>query len=151
MTTFRWKAIEEYSPFCQLLANHMWEQRPPLNPAQLSHLTGIDYSTIYRWFQQKASPDPVHLLRLAQCLPIPVQTLFVAAGYGLTTFPLFSLAEAWEYVINQVRNSQHVGSDAHDDVLVVLDLVREEDLGRRHCGDYAAQQDLRIAPIDESR
>ncbi len=131
MATFRWKALQEYSAFGQLLANFMWEQRPPLNPAQISDLTGIEYLTVYRWFANNAAPDPAHLIRLAQCTPLTVHALFVAAGYGSDAFPLFSIADAWEYLYAQVMAATSIGFEEHAIALRVLQTVRKEALTQR--------------------
>lgn len=144
MAAFRWKALQEYSPFGQLLAAFMWEQRPPLNPAQISDLTGIDYLTVYRWFANNAAPDPTHLVRLAQCTPLSVQTLFVAAGYGSDDFPLFSLAEAWEHVRGQIMTASSVGLEDHAIALRVLQAVRDETLAH-HQGAEVTQPLLEAA------
>jgi len=127
MAAFKWKALGEYSPFGQLLATFMWEQRPPLNPTQLADLAGIEYLTVYRWFTYGASPDPMHLLRIAQCTPLSVQELFVAAGFGSTTFPVFSLAEAWQHVREQVLASKTIGLEEHALALHVLQVVHDEE------------------------
>ena len=120
MATFNWKPLEKYSPFAQLLATYMWDQRPPLNPAQLSRRLKIDYTAVYRWFMPKAKPDPSHLLIIAQYTPLSIQTLFIAAGYGLETYPLFSRSEAWRQVIDVVNDESTISAEEKQNILRVL-------------------------------
>lgn len=148
MAAFRWKALHEYSAFGQLLATFMWEQRPPLNPAQFSDLTGIEYLTVYRWFANSAAPDPTHLIRIAQCTPLTVQTLFAAAGYASTDFPLFSLPEAWEYIRQRILSSSAVGLEDRDTTLRVLQMMRDEDIAHGDRDHPAEEQAIQNTDID---
>jgi|GEM_PF-2690879 len=123
MATFNWKPLEKYSPFAQLLATYMWDQRPPLNPAQLSFLLNIDYTAVYRWFMHKAKPDPSHLLLIAQRTPLSIQTLFIAAGYGSDSYPLFSYSEAWGPVMDAVSATNTINDEEKQNILHVLTML----------------------------
>ncbi len=126
MPAFRWKSLDQYSAFGQLVAAFMWEQRPPLNPTQLAELTGIDYLAIYRWFNGNGRPEPNHLVLLAQHTPLTIQQVFAAAGYTTEAFPLFSRDEAWEYVRECLMASQDLGLEDHNRILSLVRHVQEE-------------------------
>ena len=54
-----------------------------LSMRKLSELTGIDTATISRIINNKRNATPQHLEKFADCLGVPLITLFEAAGYPI--------------------------------------------------------------------
>lgn len=107
----RWRPFEDYSPLAQLLVHYMWEQRPPLLPAQFADKVGISRQTISRILNQDTAPEPAALLRMARILAVPSQTLFMAAGYTTEADPIYTGEEAWELVKQSITTSQDLGEE----------------------------------------
>lgn len=65
-----------------LLLRSMMKERS-LSMRKMSTLTGMDTGTISRIINGKQPAKPHHLQRFSNCLGIPLETLFEAAGFSL--------------------------------------------------------------------
>ena len=114
----RWRPLEDYSPLAQLMVHYMWEQRPPLLPAQFADKVQVSRQAISRILNQDVNPEPAVLLRIARVLQMPTQQLFHLAGYTTDADPLYTFLEAWQMVSATVQN---------------VDGLSDEEIGRASC------------------
>ena len=107
----RWRPLEDYTPLAQILVRFMWEERPPLLPAQFADNVRVSRQTLSRVLNQGALPDPAALLRMARLIGVPAQQLFLAAGYTTEDDPIYTQEEAWAMVIKTMATSE-ISDDA---------------------------------------
>jgi transcriptional regulator with XRE-family HTH domain len=119
-----WKDITDYTPFARLIVEYMWEQRPPLLPSQFAAQMGIPKQVISKWLNGQAEPDPRHLLHMAERMHIPVQRLFLAAGYTTPEHPLLSRADAWAEVRQALMDAADITDEDRATVLRVLHILQ---------------------------
>ena len=123
----RWRPLEDYSPLAQLLVHYMWEQRPPLLPAQFADKVMVSRQAIARILTQDANPEPAVLLRIARVLDIPTQRLFQLAGYTTNTDPIYRYMEAWDMVRRTIQQAEGLSAEERASTLTVLTQVQEQD------------------------
>jgi len=128
----RWRLLEDYSPLAQILVHYMWEQRPPLLPAQFADKVMVSRQAIARILNQDANPEPAVLLRIARVLQIPTQRLFQLAGYTTDADPLYRNAEAWEMVRTTIQQAEGLSEEERASALAVLAQVQEHDRLEAH-------------------
>ena len=123
----RWRPLEDYSPLAQLLVHYMWEQRPPLLPAQFADKVMVSRQAIARILNQDANPEPAVLLRIARVLDIPTQHLFHLAGYTTDADPLYRDTEAWDMVRIAIQQAEGLSEEERASALAVLTQVQSQD------------------------
>ena len=122
----RWRPIEDYSPLAQVLVHYMWEQRPPLLPAQFADKVMVSRQAISRILNQDANPEPAVLLRIARVLHIPTQHLFQLAGYTTDADPLYRYTEAWNMVRIAIQQAEGLSEEERASTLTVLTQVQAQ-------------------------
>ena len=122
----RWRPLEDYSPLAQLLVRYMWEQRPPLLPAQFADKVMVSRQAILRILNQDANPEPAVLLRIARMLHIPTQHLFQLAGYTTDADPIYRNAEAWDMVRIAIQQTEGISDGERAATLAVLTQVQAQ-------------------------
>jgi transcriptional regulator with XRE-family HTH domain len=127
-----WKDLEGYTPFARMIVEYMWAQRPPLLPSQFAVQMGIPKQVISKWLNAQAEPDPRHLLQLAERMSVPVQQLFLAAGYTTPEHPLLSRADAIQHVLQVVRDIEGISDMDRAITLKVLDVIRSHIIQSTH-------------------
>jgi transcriptional regulator with XRE-family HTH domain len=122
----RWRPVEEYTPLAQRLVHYMWEQRPPLLPAQFADKVGVSRQLISRVLNQDTAPEPSALLRMARVMQLPSQTLFRAAGYTTDAEPIYTYDEAWESVMGAILTDSALVGDMRELLGPLLEHAREQ-------------------------
>ena len=125
--TPRWKQLNEYSPFARILVEYMWEQRPPLLPAGFAERMGISKQIVSKWLNTPGAPEADLVIQVARRMPLPVQTLFDAAGFTPPEYPLYSIPEAWEFVLNRVQESAQLSAGEREHIAQALGVIRADD------------------------
>ncbi|MEO7000541.1 MAG: hypothetical protein ABI068_01895 [Ktedonobacterales bacterium] len=125
--TPRWKQLNDYSPFARILVEYMWEQRPPLLPAGFAERMGISKQTVSKWLNTPGAPEADLVIQVARRMPMSVHTLFDAAGFTPPEYPLYSIPEAWEFILNRVQESAQLSAEEREHILQALGVIREHD------------------------
>jgi len=103
----------------------MWEQRPPLLPAQFADKVGVSRQLVSRILNQDTLPEPSALLRMARVMQIAAQTLFQAAGYTTVADPIYTYDEAWDGVMAAIQNDVALAADMRELLGTLLQQARE--------------------------
>jgi len=125
--TPRWKQLNDYSPFGRILVEYMWEQRPPLLPAGFAERMGISKQTVSKWLNTPGAPEADLVIQVARRMPLPVHLLFDAAGFTPPEYPLYSIPEAWEFVVQRVQESAQLSAEERERIVQALALIGEHD------------------------
>ena len=125
--TPRWKQLNDYSPFARILVEYMWEQRPPLLPAGFAERMGVSKQIVSKWLNAPGAPEADLVIQVARRMPMPVQILFDAAGFTPPEYPLYSIPEAWEFILNRVQESTQLSAEEREHIVQALGVVREHD------------------------
>jgi hypothetical protein len=120
----KWRALEEYTPFAQLLVEYMWEQRPPLLPNQFADRMSVRKQALSTWLNSDAVPAPPVVMRLARGMGQPVRELLTAAGYAPADDPLLDRVDAWTYVRGVVERAlEGTGQHEPDETMAGIDMA----------------------------
>ena len=122
----RWRPLEEYSPLAKVLVHYMWEQRPPLLPAQFADKVQVSRQAISRILNQDANPEPAVLLRIARVLDIPTQHLFHLAGYTTDADPIYRDTEAWDMVRIAIQQTESLSEEERTSALAVITRIQRQ-------------------------
>lgn len=95
----RWRPLEDYTPFARTIVHYMWEQRPPLLPAQFADKAGVSRQLISRILNQDIQPDPLVVRAMARVMHVPTSQLLTIAGYTTDDDPLYASEEVWDVVL----------------------------------------------------
>ena len=106
-----WRSLEDYTPFARALVTFMWEQRPPLLPAQFADTVGISRQHLSRMLNQDAAPEPASLIRMAAFMNMPLRELMLLAGYISVETPVYTYQEAWTMVLDMVQSSPAIAEE----------------------------------------
>jgi hypothetical protein len=97
-----WRDLDAYSPFARLLVEHMWAQRPPLQPAQFAARVGVRRQRLSSWLTSDAVPPPPVVMQVARGMGLPVRDLLIAAGHATAEDPLRDEDDAWALVTAEI-------------------------------------------------
>jgi hypothetical protein len=169
MAITRWRPLLDYHPAVRLMVRYMWRQEPPLLPSGFADQMGLPRQLVSRWLQIQApetgadgtdiiaaavpSLTPLLATRLARTMGVTPLEFFVAAGMCTYEEPLFTVEDAWEYVLARVTSTaaEDGGEDnehAEDRMVSLDDMERvRHALQEAHTADLArAMHTISISP-----
>lgn len=162
MAVTRWRPLEEYHPAVRLMVRYMWRQEPPLLPSGFADQLGLPRQLVSRWLQiqpptneSKAtdtslpSLSPPLAVKIARAMGMAPHEFLLAVGMSTAEEPLFSVEDAWEYVLarftsattpndsSEAGDSQDepgersISADEVERLRSALDAARAVDLAQR--------------------
>uniref|UniRef100_UPI003D1D7CDB DUF1232 domain-containing protein n=1 Tax=Kroppenstedtia sanguinis TaxID=1380684 RepID=UPI003D1D7CDB len=105
-----------------MLLRHLLQERS-ISMRRLSRLTGIDTATISRIANGKQQAKPKHLKLFAQCLDVPLDTLYRAAGYKIDTVKVEQQSDLHASV-DMIQ--EFIGASKGHDLQYTIDRVKQE-------------------------
>ena len=121
----RWRPLEDYTPFARTLVHYMWDQRPPLLPAQFADKAGVSRQLISRILNQDVQPDPLAVRAMARSMQMPTSHLFTLAGYTTASDPLYAQEEVWEVVFATIAAASGLPAEEQTALLTRLVQIRD--------------------------
>lgn len=98
-------------------------QERSLSMRKLSRLTGMDTATISRIANGKQRAKPKHLKLFAQCLDVPLDTLYRVAGYNMDTAKVKQQSDLHASV-DMIQ--EFIGTSKEHDLQYTIDRVKQE-------------------------
>lgn len=162
MAVTRWRPLEDYHPAVRVMVRYMWRQEPPLLPSGFADQLGLPRQIVSRWLQIQPSTDeskiadmslpsltPPLAVKIARAMGMAPHEFLLATGMSTTDEPLFTVDDAWEYVLAHIpsatnSDSSSAPTDNQDDtsestqstdeaerMRSTLEAARAADLARR--------------------